>query len=100
MPPPNWLDEHNDTVPVPKAVGEDVFWSTPPRYSVMNLASLPPEPLRPVPPPRHTWSARLLFGMISCAVLTLVALEMKAFCGGAPATFAHTASTDTSVSRH
>lgn len=74
--PPSWLGELDGDVPPlssPRAVTEEeVFWSTPPRYSL--LVSLAPPAL---PRPRATWSARLLFATICCAVIALLVLEMR-----------------------
>jgi hypothetical protein len=76
MPPPNWLRELDDapTLTPPKVVAEDdVFWSTPPRYSL--FVSLAPGALA-FPSVRRTWGARLLFATIACAIVTLLALEV------------------------
>jgi len=86
--PPCWLEQLGDGIPdlrPPKsATEEDVFWSTPPRYSL--LVSLAPESLAAPTPARHVWGARLLFALISCAILALVALELRKLDARAPLT--------------
>lgn len=52
MPPPNWLRELDDSAPTlkpPKAITEeDLFWSTPSRYSLL-VSLAPPLVLRGTP---------------------------------------------------
>ncbi|HYQ02071.1 MAG TPA: hypothetical protein VER96_25530 [Polyangiaceae bacterium] len=70
-PPADWLRDLGDGVPdltAPRAATEeDVFWSTPPRYSLLvSLAPSSPAPSR------RTWGMRLLFVTLACAVVTLL----------------------------
>lgn len=86
MPASGWLREL-DTDPAPSGgAEEDEFWNTPPRYSITDLASLAPAPIAVPPSRKHTWSARLLFGAISCGVIALLVLELTSLGEGAPST--------------
>src|SRR6478752_7971566 len=76
-PAPNWLREIDTEPAPPEDIEEDQFWNTPPRYSVVNLASLAPSPIAAPPAPKHAWAARLLFATIACAVVGLLVLELR-----------------------
>lgn len=85
MLPPSSTHELNDVLrslgaPVP-ATEEDVFWSTPPRYSQPA-----PPTLISVAPAWRVWSARLLFASISCAIVALVVFELRSLSERAQAT--------------
>jgi len=92
MPVPNWLralDENEpprDMSTTPSDADESVFWDTPPRYSVTNLASLAPAPLVRAPSPWRIWSARLLFAIISCVIVVLLGFELRSLSEHAPVT--------------
>jgi hypothetical protein len=81
--------ERQGETPAPalSEAGELDFWDSPPRYSVTNLEPLDPAPVsRPVSSPWRTWGARVLFALIFCATVVLLALEIKALASqdGAP----------------
>ena len=88
IPPRNWSSELDDGLPTltppTAATDEDVFWSTPPRYSL--FVSLAPAPLAEAPSPLHARGARLLFATISCVVVALLVLELRAPAAQAPST--------------
>ena len=80
MPAPKWLrdfDKVAETSTTPLDMDESQFWETPPRYSVTNLVSLSPAPVPRTSSRWHTWSARLLFATIACAVVALLVLELR-----------------------
>jgi len=90
MPIPEWLREIDEREP-PRGDepapddGELGFWNAPPRYSVTSFSLAPPA-LAPAPPRIRVWNARLLFGAILCAVVTLLGVEASSFVRGAGAT--------------
>ena len=90
--PAKWLHEIDEASAASSSEAfqdEDQFWNDPPRYSATNLASLAPAPLARVPSRRHTWSARLLFATISCAVVVLLAFELRSIAARVPLSCAH-----------
>jgi hypothetical protein len=85
MPIPEWLREldERERPPSDNPAGDDGelgFWNAPPRYSVTSLSLAPP-----APPRMRVWNARLLFGAILCAVVTLLGVEASSFLRGASA---------------
>jgi hypothetical protein len=93
VPVSDWLRERDERES--PAVGDPAseesecgFWNAPPRYSVTNLSLMPAAAL-PAPPRTRVWSARLLFGAVLCAVVTLLGFETTTWVHNAAAT--HTA---------
>ena len=78
--PPDWMrrfdsDEAPSHADPSLNDSEDQFWNEPPRYSVDNLLSLAPLPLKPAPSHLRRWGAKLLFAAVFCAVATLLGFE-------------------------
>jgi hypothetical protein len=79
-PPPDWMRRFDSNEAPSNADpslndSEDQFWNEPPRYSVDNLLSLAPLPLKAAPSRLRRWGAKLLFAAVFCAVSTLLGFE-------------------------
>jgi len=83
MAAPKWLRDYDGA---PPDADEGGSCDAPPRYSVTNLVSLAPAPLTHTSSRWNTWSARLLFATISCAVVALLVLELTSLRGRVPLT--------------